>query len=63
MVKRVIADIVYSGPVRGYALKSCRLECGGWPPLSLFACLLLRPMRKLRCSPDESQGEFRCQRP
>ena len=40
MVKRVIADIVYSGPVRGYALKSCRLECGGWPPLSLFACLL-----------------------
>jgi hypothetical protein len=26
MVKRSIADIVYSGPVRGYAHKSCRLE-------------------------------------
>jgi len=24
MVKRVIADIVYSGPVRGDALKFCR---------------------------------------
>jgi hypothetical protein len=38
MVKRVmLAGIVYSGPVRGYAHKSCRLERGGSPAITDLA--------------------------
>ena len=43
MVKRVIADIVYSGPVRGYAHKSCRLERGGSPAITDLAVFLQGP--------------------
>jgi len=42
MVKRVIADIVYSGPVRGDAHKSCRLERGGWPAITDSAGFSIR---------------------
>ena len=51
MVKRVnIADIVYSGPVRGYAHKSCRLERGRSPAVKDLAVFSARSWSAYRPS-------------
>jgi hypothetical protein len=60
MVKRVIADIVYSGPVRGYAHKSCRLL--SFFPLFIFdvICRKSEMLRLVRTSAISSfTGTYR----